>query len=360
MKSTSIKFLILLVIFSCNLQAAVVDDLYSVDLAVADQTTTERLIIFEKAFREIVVKVSGNDTALTHPGLERPLKNSSRYVHQYRYFIRKDEDSEAFDSGQLILRVVFNQELIENLLRENDIPVWGKERPSTLFLISFDVNKSLTLVSSDTTPDLVDEIDNLANRHGLPILFPLLDMEDRIQLGVRDIIDSNEENIDVLAARYAPDAVLTGQVAGRVGKGWQGLWQARFADQLFNWSFQASSRHEVLNQAVAQLAKTLASEFALESYLSFEQDILFSVDQVTRLEDHLAVQKYLRSLDAIESARLVSVAAERVTYRVKLRNTAEDLHRLITFGYVLEQLDLPQINAATDDQTVMMHYRYIQ
>lgn len=359
MKRSSIKLAFLfLVTFGCNLQAAQVENLYTVELPVADQTTAQRLAVFNQAFREVVVKISGTDAALEHPGFERPLKNSSRYVHQFRYVILKNETSNAFDSGQLILRVDFNQELVENLMRENDIPVWGKERPSTLLLISYDVNKNASLVSSDTTPDLVDELDEMANRLGLPVLFPLLDLEDRMIMGVRDIMNSNDANIDALAARYGPDAVLSGQLIGRAGKGWQGVWQARFSDQLFSWTYQAASRQDALNQAISQLARTLASEYALESYKYFEQDVLFSVDQMTGVEDHIKVQKYLQSLDAIESARVILIDSDKVTYRVKLRNTAEDLHRLISLGYVLEQLELPQINAATDDLTVIMNYRY--
>lgn len=342
-----------------NLNAAVVEDLFSVELPVADQTTSQRLSVFNEAFRQVIVKVSGADDALEHPGFKRPLSNSSRYVLQFRYIQRRDENADAFEAGQLFLRVVFNKDLVENLLRENDIPVWGKERPSTLLLINFDVNKKAMLVSSDTSPELVDEIDAQAQRQGLPVLFPLLDLEDRVILGVQDVIDVNHSNMDQLAARYAPDAIMSGQVVGRVGKGWQGKWQARFADRLFDFTYRGSSRQDVLKQAIAQLAKILASEYALQTYKSFDQEILFTVDEVLQITDHIRVLSYLQSLDAVETARLVLIDGNMVTYRVKLRNTAEDLHRLITLGYVLEQLELPQINAATDDPTVLMNYRLI-
>ena len=346
--------------FASRLHAVVVEDLYTVELPVADQTTAMRLSIFNEAFKQVIVKVSGSEETLQHEGFKRPLENSSRYVLQFRYLVRKDEQTDAFDAGQLFLRVVFNQDLVEKLMRENDISVWGRERPSTLLLISFEVNKNATLVSSDTTADLVEEIDAQARRQGLPVLFPLLDLEDRMMLGIKDIIDVNENNIDALAARYAPDAILTGQVVGRVGEGWKGIWQARFSDRVFNWNYQGQSRQDVLHQAIAQLAKTLASEYALQTYQAFDQSVLFSVDQVTEITDHIKVLAYLQSLDAVESARLVLIEGDRVTYRVKLRNTADDLHRLITLGYVLEQLELPQINAATDDQTVIMNYRLIR
>lgn len=361
MKRTTLLLALLVQLIFCSpLYAVVMEDLYTIELPVADQTTSMRLSVFNEAFGQVIVKISGSEETLQHEGFKRPMKNSSRYVHQFRYIVRKDEQSDAFDAGQLFLRVVFNQDLVEKLMRENNISVWGKERPSTLFLISFDVNKNASLVSSDTTSELVEEIDVQARRQGLPVLFPLLDLEDRMILGIQDVININENNIDALAARYAPDAILTGQVVGRVGKGWRGEWQVRFSDRVFNWKYQGSSRQDVMHQAIAQLAKTLASEYALQSYQSFEQSVLFSVDQVAGITDHIKVQAYLQSLDAVESARLVLIDNDKVTYRVKLRNTADDLHRLITLGYVLEQVDLPQINAATDDQTVLMNYRLIR
>ena len=356
----SIPIYVLMLLMASSLQAAVVDDLYTVELAVADQTTSQRLEVFKLAFHKVIVKVSGSTKVLEHPGMTRPLKSSSRYVHQFRYITRKDETEDSFDGGQLFLRVTFNQDVIESLLRSNDIPVWGKERPSTLLLVSYQLNKNTSVVSGDTTPAIVEELDALAQQQGLPVLFPLLDLEDRIQFGVQDIIESNEENLVMASARYSPDAVLVGQVSGRAGKGWQGIWQLSFSGQLYNWTFKTSSRQELMSQAIAQLAQTLASEYALASVASLDEDVLFTVEQVSELTGHIKVQSYLQSLDAVESVRLVLISQGSVTYRLKLRNSTEDLSRLIELSYVLEQLDLPQINAATDDQTILMHYRFIR
>jgi len=84
------------------------------------------------------------------------------------------------------------------------------------------------------------------------------------------------------------------------------------------------------------------------------------VEQISELTDHIKVQSYLQSLDAVESVRLVLISQDNVTYRLKLRNSTEDLSRLIELSYVLEQIDLPQINTATDDQTILMNYRFIR
>jgi uncharacterized protein len=343
-----------------NLQAAVVDDLYTVELPVADQTTTHRLEVFNQALREVIVKVSGSDEVLDRPDLERPLKNSSRYVRQFRYINKKVDTAEAIEGSQLYLSTVFNEDLLEKLLRENNIPVWGKERPSTLLLISFDENETVALVSGDTTPDVVEELDTVAARKGLPVLFPLLDLEDRVILGVEDIVQLNEANIQALVARYAPDAVLVGQIVGRADNDWQGSWQLRFGDRMLEWNDRAQNREAVMQQAIGHLSKTLATEYALQTFSNLGEDVLLRVDGITGVAGYQRILSYLQSLDAVESVRLVMIHENQVTYRVSLRNSLQDLQQLISLGYLLEQMELPQVDATSAEQTVLMNYRLLR
>jgi hypothetical protein len=136
---------------------------------VADQTTSVRLEAFGEAFKLVVIKVSGSDDALRSPAFSRPMQSSARYVKQFRYINRKDENSEAFDSGQLYLKIDFNQQLVEGLLRENNFPVWGRERPGSLLVVSYDVNETISLVSSDTTPEVIELLDEVSFQGNMKI-----------------------------------------------------------------------------------------------------------------------------------------------------------------------------------------------
>ncbi len=346
--------------FAPPLHAGLVQNLYTVELPVADQTTTQRLQVFNQAMREVIVKVSGSSDVLQQESLQRPLNNSARYVQQYRYFNRRDADADSLDSGQLFLRVAFNQDALEKLLRENNVPIWGRERPSTLMLIRFELNKKAALVSGDTTPDILVELEDAAKRMGLPVLFPLLDLEDRVILGVEDVIELNEVNIQALSDRYAPDAVLVGQISGRVGKGWQGEWQVRLVDRIINWSYRGQTRQDTINNLTGRLAATLATEYALQTEIGADEDILLGVEDVDLLTDHTRLLAYLQSLDAVEAARLVLIHEDRATYRVSLRNSVEDLQRLISLGSILEQLDLPSVDTTSDDSTVLLNYQLLR
>ncbi len=72
----------------------------------------------------------------------------------------------------------------------------------------------------------------------------------------------------------------------------------------------------------------------------------------------ISVQRYLDSLSVVDSIRVSLISGDVVTFKLKLRNDAEDLQRLIELGEVLEQLDLPSVNAQ-DDREVIMNYSYI-
>ena len=349
---------VLLGMVSLPAKAVTVEDLFTVELPVADQTTGLRLESFSQAFRQVVVKVSGSDDALRSPALERPIESSARYVKQFRYISRSLPEDDEFDAERLILRIDFDQQLVESLLRENNFPVWGRERPSSLLVISYDVNENIKLVTQDSTPNLIEALDRAASIHAVPVLFPLMDLEDIGLVNIGDIVSREYGKIQTMAARYAPDALLVGQILGRSGQGWQGDWEVRFADQIFKWKFKASSKKEVTEQVIRHLAKILALEYALEDHRRVEQTLLLSVSALEGIDNLIKVQKYLKSLNVVDSVHVAMINKDVITYRLKLRNNPEDLQRLIDFGEVLEQEDFPQLSTEGEEQ-ITLNYSYI-
>jgi hypothetical protein len=353
-----VPVLALLGLWQSPLWAVTVDDLYTVELPVADQTTSLRLESFSEAFKQVIVKVSGSDDALASPAFARPIENSARYVKQFRYLNRSLSGGDEFDSTRLLLRIDFDQQLIEALLREQKFPVWGRERPSTLLVISYDVNENIKLVSDDATPDLVEALDRAASIHAVPVLFPLMDLEDIALVSISDIVSRQYENINTMARRYSPNALMVGQIVGRSGQGWQGDWEVRFAEQVFKWTFKASSKQAVIDQVIQHLAKILALEYALEDNRRVEQSLLLSVSEVEGIDKLIKVQRYLESLNVVDSARVAMISKDVVTYRLKLRNDPADLQRLIEFGDVLEQEDFPQLSTQ-GEELIILNYSYI-
>ena len=338
--------------------AVIVEDLFTVELPVADQTTSLRLDSFNEAFKQVLVKVSGSDDALRDPAFARPIERSARYVKQFRYLNRSQPGDDEFDASRLYLRIDFDQQLVESLLRENNYPIWGRERPSTLMVFSYDVNENIKLASQDATPDLIEALDKAAEIHAVPMLFPLMDLEDISLVRIRDIAARQYEGIETMAQRYSPNALLVGRIVGRSGKGWEGDWEVRFADQVFRWKHETSSRQDVIDQVIRQLARILAQEYALEGGGNAEGSLLLAVSDVRGINNLIKVQRYLESLNAVIDVRVAMINQDVVTYRVNLRNSPEDLQRLIEFGEVLELEDFPRLSIGGEDQ-IIFNYSFI-
>jgi len=361
-ETMKLKFILRSILLYFSLQqvaiAVVVEDLFTVELPIADQTTSLRLEAFSQAFKQVVIKASGSDDALKSAAFKRPISNSARYVKQFRYITRNLPDDEEFDGGRIFLRIDFDQQLIESLLRKNNFPVWGRERPSSLLVISYDVNENIRLVSDDNTPDLIELLDQEASRHAVPVLFPLMDLEDIAMIDIGDVVSREFDSIESLALRYSPDALVVGQIIGRSGQGWSGDWEVRFADQIFRWEFKASQKNAVIEQVIKHLARILALEYALEDHRRSDLSLLISVSAMDGIENLIKVQEYLKSLNVVDSVRVAIINGNVVTYRLRLRNDAADLQRLIEFGEVLEQEDFPQVNTEGEDQ-IILNYSYI-
>lgn len=340
-------------------RAVVVEDLFSIEMAIADQTTSLRLDAFKQAFQQIIIKVSGSDDALSSPGFKNPIERSARYVKQFSYFNRSLPDDEEAEAEVLFIRVNFDQQLIEGLLIEHNFPVWGRERPSSLLVISYDVNENIKLVSDDTAPDMIELLDQAAASHAVPVLFPLMDLEDMSMVGISDVVSRQFDKIESMALRYGPDAVVVGQIIGRSGEGWQGDWEVRFDDQIFKWNYKSSSKKAVVDQVIEHLARILALEYALDSQRNSEQSLLISISGMEGIEKLISVESYLKSLNVVDSVRVALIIKDVVTYRLSLRNDAADLQRLIELGDVLELEDFPQVNSEGEEQ-IILNYSFIE
>ena len=108
----------------------------------------------------------------------------------------------------------------------------------------------------------------------------------------------------------------------------------------------------------SNLARTLASEFALETHSRMDEALLLSVSDLDSIERMIEVRRYLESLNVVENVRVALIRQDVVTYRLKLRNDPEDLQRLIEFGDKLEQEDFPQLDTESGDR-IILNYSYI-
>src|SRR5262249_13131842 len=118
------------------------------------------------------------------------LGNAKRYVQRFGY------------NADGTLQVGFDGVAVDQLLVQAGLPVWGKERPSTLVWLGGD---------ADSSPNAHEAIERAARLRGIPVVWP--------SAGETAGADS-DGSAAALAARYHADAALVGHASPSGGVRW--------------------------------------------------------------------------------------------------------------------------------------------
>lgn len=204
----------LLVSFSIVVLASAVSagqkvDIYRADTLVKTQSETERNAAARATFGEVVVRVSGQRSALEHPAVKAAQLRAQNYLFGFTYKSSAERitvDGKTFPA--LSLQLNYEPQAIEKLLRDSQLPLWPATRPKVLVWLVAKDSAGLRLVPEVTD---IQAMQLQAQYRGLPLSFPKLDLEDSLSLTADDLWALDIEKIKTASLRYKADAILIGR-----------------------------------------------------------------------------------------------------------------------------------------------------
>lgn len=319
-------------------QAVVIKDLYEALVPVETQSRVERKTALTTGLIEVLTRVSGQ-TLMVSEDPEDPLviavQNPTRYTRQFRY--RKSNKGRS----KLNLWIKYDEKAVNKLLQSNDLPVWGHTRPPTLAWVVVTENGRRKLISNSDRHALKSAMKMIANKRGLPLSFPLMDLTDRGNVSISDIWGNFEDRILQASQRYNAEAVIV----GRLYKGTSAEWSTR-------WSIYQQGRrqdidvdgetdlHIAVTPVIAQAAETLAQQFAMLQTEQVSEDVTIKITGVGSLKEFNHVIKYLKSLAAVSDVSPLIVGREAASFKLVTRGGRLGVAQAIKLGHVLaaEQL----------------------
>jgi hypothetical protein len=335
------RSLALLLILSGVALGEDVPDLYVAETPVLGQGSEARASGIRETFAKVLVKVSGDPSLPGKSGLSKALKQANNYVQQYAYrplgqVPQTDTDNEAVPDR--LLRVKFDESAINRLLQSHGVPVWSSARPATLIWLGIEIDGQRSLFQPELNLALREALAQVADSRGLPLLFPLMDLEDRANLQVSDVWGGFAETISQASERYQPDVILVGRLRNRSGDAWEADWILYQPDTKNNWQSRNESRQGVAVAGLHQAVDNLAARFAPQNVGRGKSKLRVRVSGLNHLADYLLVKDYLGSLQAIQSLELFSASPNEVSFLVSVQGGRETLERGIMLGRVLESV----------------------
>jgi uncharacterized protein len=305
--------------------------LYEAQVPVASQAAPEREQALRAALAQVLVKVSGDRSAPQRSALAQALANAGQYVQQFGYRT-PPEASEG-----LLLWARFDADGVARVLREAGLPVWAQRRPVTLVWIAVQDEQRRELVSAGGgVPDVQAALETAAHSRGLPILLPLLDLEDQRALDFADVWGGFGDVVLRASSRYQPEAVLVGRLQRERSGQWRARWTLYEGTAGAHWESEGHLEAAVA-AGIERLADDLAARYVAPSGAERGR-LALAVTDVMSLEAYARADRYLRELGPVEEVQVLQVEPERVVFLLEVRGGQQALERAIAPGGVLQPL----------------------
>jgi hypothetical protein len=293
-----------------------VEGLYEAEVPVDDS----RDAAFGAALAEVLVRITGRRDIAGRQEVRALVGNAAAFAQQFR--------SPAPDR----LWVAFDGAALEAELEQLGLPVWGPDRPVTLLWVAVDAGGGRRFVVASGTElareaELRESLQEAAARRGIPIMFPLMDAEDRAQASFAEVWGGFEDSIRAASGRYGADAVLVGRLSAD-DPGF-GRWTLLDDNGSERWTGGAAESIErVADQFAARLAVVSSGEL---------RPVRLAVAGIASVEDYARVMRFLARLTAVQDLSLERLEGDTAVLRVALRGSTGGLAEAIALGRVLER-----------------------
>ena len=323
--------IIILGLLSNHAFAVQVKGLYAAIEPVQTQAVKERRAAVRKAINRVVQKVTGRVEVLNNAALQSALSNVDSYIEQFQY-LKADGDAEGFK-----LRVKFQKAAIDGTLQQYGFPIWGANRPAIMVWLAVESGSKRYLVG-EATSKTAALLQKVANQSGVPIILPLLDLQDQRALDFNDVWGLFSERIVQASARYGAQQVLFARLLKEQGNSWKISWS--FVGN--KGRFEGESRQIRLSDALAASlnasAEQLANNYAPRGN-SIESHVVLHVSGIKGLADFSRVSRYLAALDVVTKVSWQHVNATEASFVINMSGGVNGLKELIMLNRVLENVN---------------------
>ena len=303
--------------------------LYTAQVPLDPDAADARDSAYEQALIEVLTRVSGSELRTDRELFDKLFPNPAAYVVQFR------------PGADDTLWVSFDGKAIESTLRRSSLQVWGSDRPLTIVWLAVDWGRGKREIiaaddpqrnsgaarSIDRNQRLRQRLLDVAERRGLPIVFPLLDAKDLQNVSFSDIWGGFDDRLLAASRRYEANSILLGRV--RPESSQRNDWSYYLIGEEHNWTGEPE-------QVLSFVGDLLSAEFATAGDAPLKL-VEISISGIDSIDAYGAVQQIFASLNLIESFLITRVEGDQVHYNVATRAGAARLQRALRFNGLIEQ-----------------------
>ncbi|MCZ6828110.1 MAG: DUF2066 domain-containing protein [Gammaproteobacteria bacterium] len=310
--------------------AAEVENLYRAVVPVEDHSARQLSRATRRGLAQVLVKVSGSREVLRDPEVSEALDRAQSYMQQYQY--RRPQ------RNTLELEVQFDQQLVTEVLTQALLPLWSANRPPVLVWLVVDDATGRNFAANDSYLELLAVIRAEFQRRGVPVEFPLYDLQDTLAVTVHDLWQLNSLPIVRASRRYHNEDVLVGRLRALSDQRWMGDWLYLWENESRSITEYGEPLDDFVSSGVHLAAEAMAARYAVAPTGTAGDGILVRVDGLHRYADYRASLDHLEAVQLVDAAVVEYAGGDTVVFRVNAQLQPEQLQRVIALKGKLRRL----------------------
>lgn len=332
----------LFILLAGPVRAERVDGLFEADVPVEAQDDASRRAAVRSGLETVFVKLTGSRRALENPALVASLSDADRYLLQFSYKSAEALPARDGTRPRALLHVSFQPAAVEDLLRRAGEPILPATRPVTLLWLVIDDGVERRMLAREAEPDIVQWLLYAATQRGMPLGFPLLDLEDTLTVSTDQLWAMDTTAVTEASGRYGADSVLLGRMARLSTGEWIGEWRHLLVDQSLYLDARAPDVAGLSEQLVDRLAEAIAERYGIVPSLESAVGVSVTVSGIDSVSAFRQVSDLLARLASVRDLRVRRLEGDRVAFELFTDSEPAGLAQEITL--------LPQLRpAAAED-----------
>lgn len=325
-----------------EVQAIQVNDLYEARVVVIDQSAEARKQGAQAGLLEVLYKVSGFPVPADNPVINSALEIADQYLYQFS-FARVDEKqwNENIPPGSSYLKMKFEGRSIQRIIKQAQLTRWGANRPTVMIWVTVD-DGSRQILSDASDHKAVGLLEEASKKRGVPLVFPVYDLEDSFKLPTEQLWGLFKESIIKASERYAAESILAGRVYRLDKSRWGGNFRFYFKQQEFEYEFESTSLEGLLLSGVSAAGSVLADTFALKPSVVKKGSLVISVKNINKLEDYGNLLSYLQKLAVTKDVAIIKVSDKEVQLELSLNGTLDQFKQSLSLNNKLLEIAVPK------------------
>jgi hypothetical protein len=307
--------------------AVPVTNLYRAEVPVANQGRAALDDAARDALGEVLVKVSGSAEVLDLAAIRQAMARAKDMVQQYNY---------RRESGELRVLIEFPSELVTELVTSAGAPLWTANRPATLAWVAVDLADGRRFLTP--AAELYPALEQAFDQRGLPLRFPLYDLQDSTALKVDDLWRLNGAALTGATARYGNQHILAGRMSQLSTGRWLGDWSYISDEGRVDRRVEADDAAALAVTGSTLVAEALAARYAVATTATMGGSVLMRVQGITDFRQYRELVSWLESLELVKHANVELMQGDTLTLRLVAQAAAAQLRSTIELNRRLEVL----------------------